>query len=234
MEMYCTYRQGGWRAELPTHGLLPWFCGGLSVASEPGTRPDPRFGRRRFRLSCHRLVGRVPVLASTGVAGLICPVLAEAGVSRVRRPAGACHPSTMKGTAMTIVEDRRAITGGVDTHADVHVAAALDPIGGLLGVQEFPRPPQPDTLTCWNGWASSGLSPWSASRAPAVTARAWPGTWPVPASGSWRWTAPTGRTGTGRASPTRWMRSAPRGPRSPAGHRARRRAATGRWRRSGR
>ena len=39
---------------------------------------------------------------------------------------------------MTIVEDKRAITGGVDTHADVHVAAALDPIGGLLGVQEFP------------------------------------------------------------------------------------------------
>jgi transposase len=39
---------------------------------------------------------------------------------------------------MTIVEDTRAITGGVDTHADMHVAAALDPIGGLLGVQEFP------------------------------------------------------------------------------------------------
>jgi transposase len=38
---------------------------------------------------------------------------------------------------VTIVEER-AITGGVDTHADVHVAAALDPIGGLLGVQEFP------------------------------------------------------------------------------------------------
>ncbi len=38
---------------------------------------------------------------------------------------------------MTIVETR-AVTGGVDTHADVHVAAALDPIGGLLGVQEFP------------------------------------------------------------------------------------------------
>ena len=38
---------------------------------------------------------------------------------------------------MTIVE-ARAITGGVDTHADMHVAAALDPIGGLLGVQEFP------------------------------------------------------------------------------------------------
>jgi len=26
----------------------------------------------------------------------------------------------------------------VDTHAEVHVAAALDPVGGLLGVQEFP------------------------------------------------------------------------------------------------
>ena len=42
--------------------------------------------------------------------------------------------------ALTIVETR-AITGGVDTHADVHVAAALDPIGGLLGVREFPVTP---------------------------------------------------------------------------------------------
>jgi transposase len=45
---------------------------------------------------------------------------------------------------VTIVETRvatRAITGGVDTHADVHVAAALDPIGGLLGVREFPATP---------------------------------------------------------------------------------------------
>jgi transposase len=41
---------------------------------------------------------------------------------------------------MTIVESR-VITGGVDTHADTHVAAALDPIGGLLGVQEFPVSP---------------------------------------------------------------------------------------------
>jgi transposase len=38
---------------------------------------------------------------------------------------------------MTIVSTR-AITGGVDTHAGTHVAAALDPVGGLLGVQEFP------------------------------------------------------------------------------------------------
>ena len=40
----------------------------------------------------------------------------------------------------TIVETR-AVTGGVDTHAGVHVAAALDPIGGLLGVGEFPATP---------------------------------------------------------------------------------------------
>ena len=41
---------------------------------------------------------------------------------------------------MTIV-DSRAITGGVDTHADSHVAAALDPIGGLLGVESFATTP---------------------------------------------------------------------------------------------
>jgi transposase len=52
---------------------------------------------------------------------------------------------------MTIVEDTRVLTGGTDdhagapgitggagTHADTHVAAALDPIGGLPGVREFP------------------------------------------------------------------------------------------------
>jgi len=38
---------------------------------------------------------------------------------------------------VTIVKTR-VITGGVDTHADTHVAAALDPAGGLLGVQDFP------------------------------------------------------------------------------------------------
>ncbi|HWM95580.1 MAG TPA: IS110 family transposase [Streptosporangiaceae bacterium] len=36
------------------------------------------------------------------------------------------------------IGETRAITGGVDTHADTHVAAALDPIGGLLGVRQFP------------------------------------------------------------------------------------------------
>jgi hypothetical protein len=56
-------------------------------------------------------------------------------------------PQPEKGMAVTIVETRaeiRAITGGVDTHADVHVAAALDPIGGLLGSRSS-RPPRLDT-----------------------------------------------------------------------------------------
>jgi transposase len=38
---------------------------------------------------------------------------------------------------MTIVEAERSVTGGVDTHLDVHVAAALDGIGGVLGVESF-------------------------------------------------------------------------------------------------
>jgi transposase len=63
---------------------------------------------------------------------------------------------------VTIVETRtqaRAITGGVDTHADVHVAAALDPLGGLLGVQEFPAtPPGYARLLEWlGGFGTVGL-----------------------------------------------------------------------------
>src|SRR5260221_4453944 len=80
-------------------------------------------------------------MAPTGTAGLICLAWEEAGVSQVRRPAGACHPCNQRREmALTIVETR-AITGGVDTHADTHVAAALDPIGGLLGVREVPVTP---------------------------------------------------------------------------------------------
>lgn len=39
---------------------------------------------------------------------------------------------------MTIVDAARPVTGGVDTHLDLNVAAALDPIGGLLAVEQFP------------------------------------------------------------------------------------------------
>ena len=33
---------------------------------------------------------------------------------------------------MTIVEEKTAITVGVDTLSEIHVAAALDPLGDLL------------------------------------------------------------------------------------------------------
>ena len=40
--------------------------------------------------------------------------------------------------AMTIVENRTiTVTGGVDTHLDFHVAAAIDSNGGVLGVETF-------------------------------------------------------------------------------------------------
>ena len=42
---------------------------------------------------------------------------------------------------MTIVEAARGVTGGVDTHLDVHVAAALDPLGALLGTERFDTDP---------------------------------------------------------------------------------------------
>ncbi len=39
---------------------------------------------------------------------------------------------------MTTVDATRPVTGGVDTHLDLNVAAALDPLGALLGLAEFP------------------------------------------------------------------------------------------------
>jgi transposase len=39
--------------------------------------------------------------------------------------------------ALTIVDTSRLITGGVDTHLDLNVAAVLDGIGGLLDVEQF-------------------------------------------------------------------------------------------------
>jgi len=53
---------------------------------------------------------------------------------------------------MTIVEpvSGRAVTGGVDTRLDVHVAAALDDVGGRLGVESFEATPAGnDKLLAW-------------------------------------------------------------------------------------
>jgi hypothetical protein len=41
--------------------------------------------------------------------------------------------------AMTIVgTNPDAVIGGVDTHAEVHVAAAVNHVGGVFGVESFP------------------------------------------------------------------------------------------------
>jgi transposase len=42
---------------------------------------------------------------------------------------------------MTIVGGTRTVTGGIDTHGEVHVAAALDEVGGLLGTESFEANP---------------------------------------------------------------------------------------------
>ncbi len=133
--------------------------------------------------------------------------------------------------ALTIVETR-AVTGGAGTHADTHVAAALDPIGGLPGVKEFPVTPAGYArLLGWLGGFGTvclvgieGTGSYGAGLARHMAAA---GVRVVEVDRS------AGRTGAGRASPTPLMRSALPGPPSPGGPAARRRAGTARWRRSG-
>ena len=133
---------------------------------------------------------------------------------------------------MTTIEDARVITGGVDTHADMHVAAALDSIGGLLGVQEFPATAA--------GYAS--LLGWLRGFGTLAVAG-------VEGTGSYgaglaRHLAAAGvrvvevdrpdrqdRARQGKSDPA--MRSARRGRRCPGRRRGRRGAVTARWRRSG-
>jgi transposase len=43
---------------------------------------------------------------------------------------------------MTMTTIARTVTGGVDTHLDVHVAAVLDERGALLGTESFPTTPR--------------------------------------------------------------------------------------------
>ena len=54
---------------------------------------------------------------------------------------------------MTIVEAARAVTGGIDTHGEVHVAAVLDEIGGLLGTESFRA--DPDGYSALLSWLKS-------------------------------------------------------------------------------
>ena len=53
---------------------------------------------------------------------------------------------------MTIVEAARTVTGGIDTHGEVHVAAVLDEVGVLLGTRSFPA--EPDGYSALLAWLS--------------------------------------------------------------------------------
>ena len=73
------------------------------------------------------------------------------------------------------------VTGGVDTHRDIHVAAALDQVGGVLGTATFPT-----TSASYRqllGWLSCfgevGKVGWNA---PAAMGPRWPVTSPVATS----------------------------------------------------
>jgi hypothetical protein len=56
---------------------------------------------------------------------------------------GTCVPAPQlrKEMAMAIVDSARSVVGGVDTHLDEHVAAVVDAVGGVLGVERFPVTP---------------------------------------------------------------------------------------------
>jgi hypothetical protein len=107
--------------------------------------------------------------------------------------------------ALTIVE-ARAITGGVDTHADTHVAAALDPVGGLLGVREFPATPAGYAgLLGWlGGFGTVCLDRDRRDR--QLRRRLVPPRHRCGRPGRGGGPVPTGRTAAGRASPIPWMR----------------------------
>ena len=113
-------------------------------------------GEHRFDLTCRstRLLG---VRVDRTVLETARPVpegdrarCRAAGSTRFSFPGRACHPSTVQreGMAMTIVEMSRPVAGGVDTHLDAHVAAALDANGGVLGRRVVPDDAPLGSLRC--------------------------------------------------------------------------------------
>jgi hypothetical protein len=60
---------------------------------------------------------------------------------------------------------------GVDTHAEVHVAAVLDHLGRLQATLAIPTT-RPVISSCWTGLVATASSPRLGWRAPAPTAPA--------------------------------------------------------------
>ena len=101
-------------------------------------------------------------LLTAGAVRLPCEVIRRPGGNTLHSPAGgsdlvgawleapslscptvgSCVPAlliSIERTGMTTLASQRVVViGGVDTHADVHVAAACDQLGGVLGTASFP------------------------------------------------------------------------------------------------
>ena len=79
-----------------------------------------------------------------------------------------CVPSTThEGMAILTMADLEVlVTGGVDTHKDTHVAAALDQLGRLLGTEAFPRHRSRLSVTARLARSLRSTRSRSASRAP--------------------------------------------------------------------
>jgi hypothetical protein len=122
--------------------------------------PDPRYHRRpwtAFGAIC-RPDHQAPPGTTSPTRDLI-GAWRKAHRSAVRGPAGACRPAshtTRKGRHGGHATPQRLVTVGVDSHKDIHVAAAVDQLGRLLGTLRRQPPAR--------------LRP-----APAVGAGAWPG-----------------------------------------------------------
>ena len=71
---------------------------------------------------------------------------------------GATHRSDTRGGITIMTPDRAGVFGGVDTHKDVHVAAAVDAAGRLLGTAEFAADSRGyDQLAGWlQSWGAVG------------------------------------------------------------------------------
>ena len=109
----------------------------------------------------------------------------------------------------TMTQTKMQVIGGVDTHGDVHVAAAIDQLGCALGTASFPttvawEPPDGAHLAARSAsWSGSG---W---REPVRGVRACAATWPAKAWPSLRSIVRTVRTAAGGGSPTRSMPKPP-------------------------
>jgi hypothetical protein len=98
------------------------------------------------------------------------------------------HNLEQERDGVAIVETTRSITGGVDTHLDTHVVAALDPKGGVLGVAAFPATGSPSAIRL------TGTTP---TTSPSTSSRPrWRGV--APSEEPTRWSGQRGRRRRGR------------------------------------